>query len=68
MRRARLYETDPSRLFMPSPSSIFSRELLRLTFAILSIVAVVAFEGISVSGALPEVVAELGDAASYNFV
>ena len=62
MRRARLCETGHSRFFMPSPSSIFSRELVRLTFAILSIVAVVAFEGISVSGALPEVVAELGDA------
>jgi MFS family permease len=46
---------------MALPRSILSRELLPASIAVFSTVAIVAFEGLAVTAALPELTAELGD-------
>jgi MFS family permease len=46
---------------MTQPRSILSRELLPASIAIYTTVAIVAFEGLAVTAALPELTAELGD-------
>ncbi|MGH8911364.1 MAG: MFS transporter [Acidimicrobiia bacterium] len=45
---------------MALPRSILSRELLPASIAIFSTIAIVAFEGLAVTAALPELTAELG--------
>ncbi|MGH3666703.1 MAG: MFS transporter, partial [Acidimicrobiia bacterium] len=45
---------------MTAPRSILSRELLPASVAIFTTVAIVAFEGLAVTAALPELTAELG--------
>lgn len=45
---------------MALPRSILSRELLPASIAIFSTVAIVAFEGLAVTAALPELTADLG--------
>ncbi len=46
---------------MTQPRSILSRELLPASIAIYTTVAIVAFEGLAVTAALPELTADLGD-------
>lgn len=46
--------------FMAVPRSILARELLPASIAIYTAVAIVAFEGLAITAALPEVAAELG--------
>lgn len=46
---------------MAVPRSILSRELLPASVAIFTTVAIVAFEGLAITAALPEVAADLGD-------
>jgi MFS family permease len=53
---------------MTTPRSILSRELLPASIAIFTTVAVVAFEGLAVTAALPDLTAELGDVAWLPWV
>jgi MFS family permease len=46
---------------MTQPRSILSRELLPASIAIYTAVAIVAFEGLAVTAALPDLTGELGD-------
>jgi MFS family permease len=46
---------------MTVPRSILSRELLPASIAIYTTIAIVAFEGLAVTAALPDLTAELGD-------
>jgi MFS family permease len=46
---------------MTAPRSILSRELLPASIAIYTTIAIVAFEGLAVTAALPDLTAELGD-------
>ena len=46
---------------MTVPRSILSRELLPASIAIYTAIAIVAFEGLAVTAALPDLTAELGD-------
>ena len=46
---------------MTGPRSILSRELLPASIAIYTTIAIVAFEGLAVTAALPDLTAELGD-------
>lgn len=48
---------------MPEPSGVLSRQLLPASIAIFTTVALVAFEGLAVAAALPELAAELGGVA-----
>ncbi|MGH8875129.1 MAG: MFS transporter, partial [Acidimicrobiia bacterium] len=45
------------------PRSVFARPLLPVTGAILTVVSLVAFEGLAVAAALPQVAADLGSVA-----
>lgn len=48
---------------MPEPSGVLSRQLLPASIAIFTTVALVAFEGLAVAAALPELAADLGGVA-----
>ncbi len=48
---------------MPEPSGVLSKQLLPASIAIFTTVALVAFEGLAVAAALPELAAELGGVA-----
>jgi MFS family permease len=48
---------------VPEPSGVLSRQLLPASIAIFTAVALVAFEGLAVAAALPELAAELGGVA-----
>jgi MFS family permease len=53
---------------MTVPRSILSRELLPASVAIFTTVAIVAFEGLAVTAALPELTAELGQVSLLPWV
>ena len=53
---------------MSVPRSILSRELLPASIAIYTTVAIVAFEGLAITAALPELAAELGNVTLLPWV
>lgn len=50
----------PYPLMVPEPSGVLSKQLLPASIAIFTTVALVAFEGLAVTAALPELAADLG--------